>query len=83
MAMNCCVIPAGMEGFSGVTVMVVSTAGVTFTVVDPLMEPEVAVMVAEATATPVASPPLVMVAVPVLDELQVTELVRLLVLPLV
>ena len=61
--------------------MVVSTAGVTFTVAEPLMEPKVAVMVADATAMPVASPPLVTVAVAGLEELQATELVRLLVLP--
>ena len=62
-------------------VMVVSTAGVTFTVAEPLMEPKVAVMVADATAVPVARPALVIVAVAVLEEFQVTELVRLLVLP--
>ena len=63
--------------------MVVRSAGVTVTVVDPLMEPEVAVIVAEATAAPVTNPPPVMVAVAVFEELHVTKLVRLFVLPLV
>jgi hypothetical protein len=81
--MNCCVVPAGTDGFIGVTVMVVNTAGVTFTVVEPLMEPDLAVMVADATPAPVTNPPAVIVAVAVLEEPQVTELVILLVLPLV
>lgn len=81
MAVNCCVVPNGAAGFSGVTVIVVSVAGVTVTVVESLMEPEVAVTVAEATAAPVTSPPPVIAAVLVLEELQATKLVRLFVLP--
>ncbi len=61
--------------------IVVSTAGVTVTVVEPVIEPEVAEIVADATARPVTSPPPVMLAVAVFEEIQVTELVRLFVLP--
>jgi hypothetical protein len=45
------------------------------------MEPEVAVMVAVPTPVPVANPLLAMVATVAEDELQVTELVRVCVLP--
>jgi len=70
-----------MEGLDGV-IAIDARAGVTVKVVDPLIEPEVAVMVVDAAATPVASPLLVMVAAAGFDELQVAELVRLLVVPL-
>lgn len=52
---------------------------------DPVMDPEVAVMVAEPAAIPVAVPcipaALLIVATAVLDELHVTEVVRFCVLP--
>ena len=80
-AVNCWVIPNAAEGLSGVIVIVESATGVMVIEVEPLMEPRVAVMVADATAPPVANPPAVMLAVLLFDELQVTELVRLLVLP--
>jgi hypothetical protein len=50
-------------------------------VAEAVMEPEVAVMVAVPTPTPVAKPLVAMVAA-VEDELQVTVLVRSCVLPL-
>jgi hypothetical protein len=59
------------------------TARVTVKVVMPLIEPEAAVMIEEPAARPDASPLLVIVALEGFEELHVTELVRLLVLPLV
>ena len=46
-------------------------AAVTVSVVDPLMEPDAAVMVVVPAATPVASPPLLMVATVVTLEVHV------------
>lgn len=59
----------------------VKTAGVMVKLVEPLIEPEVAVIVVDATATPVATPLLVIVAAASLEEPQVAELVRFCVLP--
>ena len=74
-AVNCCVAPLAIEAFAGVTAIDTSVA-VTERFVEPLIEPEVAEIVVLPVPTPVASPPLVIVATAVLDELQVTELVR-------
>ena len=52
-----------------------SVAGVTERVVDPAMLPDAAVIVVRPEATAVASP-LLTVAAPVLDELQVTDAVK-------
>jgi hypothetical protein len=49
--------------------------------VEAVMEPEVAVMVALPTPAPVAKPALAIVATAGKDELQVTALVRFCVLP--
>jgi hypothetical protein len=38
-----CVVPREIEGIAGVTAMETKTAGVTVRVVEPLIEPEVAV----------------------------------------
>jgi len=57
------------------------SAGVTVKAVDPLIEPDVAVIVVDPAATPVASPLLAIVAAPGFDELQVAVAVRLLVVP--
>ena len=51
-------------------------ADVTVRLVEPLMEPEVARIVAVPDATPVPKPALVIVATAVFVEAQVTELVR-------
>jgi hypothetical protein len=75
-AVNCCVSPLATLGVAGVTAMEASTAGVTVSVVFPVMLPEVAEIVVVPTATVVARPPAAMVAVAVLDEAQVTEAVR-------
>jgi hypothetical protein len=53
-------------------------------VVDPLIDPNAAVMSVEPTLTPKATPDptaLLIVATVVVDEVQVTEVVRFLVLP--
>ena len=44
-AANCWLRPAAMEGVAGVTEIDVSTAAVTFNVVEPLIVPDLAVMV--------------------------------------
>ena len=46
MAVNCCVNPAAMEAVAGVTESAVKTGAVTFKTAEPLIAPEVAVMIA-------------------------------------
>jgi len=70
------VVPRAIDEFAGVTAIDVSVAEVTFSDVKPLMVPDVAVMLAEPTAIPVANPALLMLAIMGTEELQVTELVR-------
>jgi hypothetical protein len=55
---------------------------VTANVAEPLIAPEVAVIVAPPCATLVASPPLFTVATGVAEDVQVAVLVRLCVVPL-
>ena len=78
--MNCWVVPLVMLGLVGVIATDMSVAGVTVRLVDPDMLTDVAVIVVEPAATEVADPvepaALLMVATPVLDELQVTAVVR-------
>ena len=81
-AVNCRVKPFAIDGFAGVTLIDVSVAAVMVRVVEPLMVPEVALIVEVPTPTPFARPPLVMVATLVVAELQVTELVIICVVPL-
>ncbi len=71
-AANCLVVPLAMLGLDGVTAMDTSVAGVTVSVSDPDMLPDVAVIVVEPAATATAMPELFIVAMPVFDELQVT-----------
>jgi hypothetical protein len=68
------------NGLAGVTAIETSTACPTLSVAEPLIEPDVAVMVAVPTPCPLANPPLPMLAT-VEDEFQVTELVRSRALP--
>jgi hypothetical protein len=76
-----------MLGLVGVTVMDTSVAEVTVSAVDPDILPDTAVIVVEPAATEVASPlepaALLIVANPVLDELQVTAAVMFCVVLLV
>ena len=81
-AVNCRAVPRAITGLTGVTEIEVGTAALTLSVVEsliPLVE-SAAVMVAEPTEVPVARPllpaALLAVATAMLDELQVTELVR-------
>ena len=75
-AANCLVFPAGMLGLAGVTVMEDKVAAVTVKVVLPEMLPEVAVMVAVPAEAAVARPLPLTGATDVLEECQVTCVVR-------
>jgi hypothetical protein len=75
-AVNCCVSPLAIDGLAGVTAIDWSAADVTVRTVDPTIAPEVALMVLVPTATAVANPPELMVAVAVVPDAQVTEAVR-------
>jgi hypothetical protein len=55
-ALNCCLVPSAMEGFAGATAIEDSTAAVTVNVVMPLIDPELAVILAEPVPTLVPSP---------------------------
>ena len=80
--MNCWVVPFAIEAVAGVTDIEAKTAGVTVSVVEPLMLFDVAVMLAAPLATAVARPPLLTVAMEVAEEVQVAALVRFCVVPL-
>jgi len=79
-AVYCCVVPLGMEAFAGVTAVDTNTDAVTVRLVDPLIDPDVAWMVVLPVPTPVARPAPVMVATVVLEEVQITEVVKFAVL---
>jgi hypothetical protein len=68
------------DAFAGVTAIDTNTACPTLNVADPLIVPDVAVIVAVPTPCPPAKPPLPILAA-VDDELQVTAPVRFCVLP--
>lgn len=70
-----------MDAFAGVTAMESMVAGVTVRLLEPLMDPELAVMVAFPAAIAVTSPVAETVAVAVAEESQVAVLVRSCVLP--
>ena len=80
-ALNCCFVPSGMETVGGVMVRNTKTGGVTVRIVEPLTEPKEAVIAVVPWARLVASPWLLMVATGVLEEFQLTALVRFRVLP--
>jgi hypothetical protein len=67
---------------AGVTEIEVKTAAVTVNVAEPLIVPEVAVMVVLPVATLVASPPLLTVAIEIAEEVQVEVEVSVCVVPL-
>jgi hypothetical protein len=60
-AVNCCVVPLAMEVFAGVTAIETRVA-TTARFVEPLIEPEVAMIVVLPVPVPVAKPALVIVA---------------------
>jgi hypothetical protein len=66
----------------GVTAIETNTAAVTVNVADPLIAPDVAVIVAEPGAKLVARPALLTVAIDVADEAHRTVPVRFCVVPL-
>ena len=76
--MNCCVVPAEIEGFAGVTAIdtKVGAAAKNVMVVEPNIEPELAVMVELPGPAPDARPLLVTLATAALDEVHVAEMVR-------
>jgi hypothetical protein len=79
-AANCCVSPLTIDGLAGVTAIDCSVAPVTVSKVEPTTDPDVALMVLVPTATAVANPPLLIVAVAVVPEAQVTDDVKFCVL---
>ena len=75
-AVNCCVAPLAIDGFGGVTAIDCSVAAVTVRVVEPLIAPDVALIVEVPTPAPLASPEALIVAVVVVPDDHVTVLVR-------
>jgi len=80
-AANCWVFPNGMVGTAGVTVIESNVAGLTVKVVEPLIDPETAVIVLCPVAKLAACAVLLIVATAGAELLQVTELVISRVLP--
>ena len=74
--------PAATDAVVGVTAIEVKTAAVTVNVAEPLIVPDLAVTVVLPCATLVASPPLLMVAIDLAEEVQVAVVVRFCVVPL-
>lgn len=74
--MNCWVVPSATDALAGDTARELSAAAVTVSVLDPVIDAEVAVMITCPVLTLVASPfvtgPLLTVAMFVALELQVT-----------
>ena len=85
MAVNCAVVPSGILGIAGVTVIETNAAGVTVKAVDPLTVPAVAVIIVWPRETLAACPMFgavaLIVATPATDELHATEAVTSSVLP--
>jgi hypothetical protein len=80
-AVNCCVPPWVTVMSEGLSASETSVAGVTVKVADPVMEDELAVIVAEPAATPVAKPVPAIVAIVGAEEVQRAEAVRSCVVP--
>jgi hypothetical protein len=82
-AVNCWVKPAATEGDAGVTAIELNVGAVTVNEVEPLIVPDVAVMVALPCTTPVANPVVLFtVATEVFEEVHVALVVRFCVVPL-
>jgi len=67
--------PAEIDGLPGVTAIEVKDTAVTVRIVEPVIDPDVAVMVVVPAATLEARPELLIVAALVAEELHTTELV--------
>jgi hypothetical protein len=76
----CCVAPEEIDWLAGVIEIDAKVATVTFTVVEPLTPPNVALMVADPEATPVTKPVELTVAMVISDEAQLAESVMVSVL---
>jgi hypothetical protein len=74
-AVNCWVVPLGIDGFAGVTPIDTNTAGPTVKVVLPVTPPDVALIWEVPSAAPMARPPALIVATALLEDTQVAELV--------
>ncbi len=74
-AVNCRADPPGILGLAGVAVMRDRLADVTVRVVPPETSPKVAVMTAVPAVRPLASPLLSIVATPISEDRQVTNVV--------
>ena len=79
--MNACAVPRANDAFAGVTAIETSAGWLTASAADPVIEPELAVIVAFPIPVPVANPVVSMLATPGAEEVQLTELVRSCVLP--
>ena len=75
-AVNCCVFPAGIDGFVGVTAIETNAAAVTVNVVDPTTLPLVALIVDVPAFSAVASPAALIVATVVVPDAQTALLVK-------
>ena len=80
-AVNCCDTPIGTVGIAGVTAIDTRTAGVTLTVAEPEIVPDVADTPVLPVVKLVTMPWLFTVATLVFAALQLTELVMFCVLP--
>ena len=84
-AVNCCVVPNAIDGLCGLIAIDTSAAAVTVTVVDPVTEPDVAVIVAVPSPSLLANPALagslLIVAVPGVSDDHVTVPVMFCTLP--
>lgn len=76
MAVNCWVSPFAIDGLGGFREIETKVAGVTDSVVVPLIVPDAALIVLCPVATLVASPPRLTVATPGTEELHVAAVVR-------
>jgi hypothetical protein len=75
-------IPRGTDAVAGVTESAIKTAGVTVNRAEPVIAPDLALIVVDPWARLVANPPLLTFATEVVEEFHPTELVRFWVLPL-
>ena len=75
-AVNCCVVPLGIDRFAGVTAIETRTAGPTVKVVVAVTPAELALIWEVPCAAPVARPLALMVATAVFEDAQVAEFVR-------
>jgi len=72
-AVNCFVVPTAMLEFAGVTAIDTNVALFTLSEAVPVIEPEIALIVADPVPTEVARPEALTVAVPETDDVHVTD----------